>query len=601
MRSTPSVVPAPSLRRRRQLLFAWLGLLFAAAIVTLTSDARLSVFALGLLVPGAGFLATGAWLYAVGAMAVFALAVMVWFGTGNVFAPVLVWLGSAFAATITLAPDAVIYPAALAAIAVIPLLVSLTHGTMTARNGRAAKLPRPEVTTWLPPAIPVAAKPDTLGQDDLARLRLLLDRALQPVENFDGFDHRDQFQTGALRYQVNFASYALSLTQARFMPAFAGYMSESQNTLALKLQDRRLWGYWKWENLWGNLRRGWDPIPHENIMFSGFVAAQLALAQKAATHGLPSIPDALVLRAGTDTRRYTVSAISCLLADQYATSGDLLACEPNWVYPMCNLITACGIRAATPEDWQSITKRFLSALQSGYVRPDGRLVPFHSRYLGLSAPAIGGAVMQGFPCLFLNALSPELAQRQWQVFRAELHRKGIKRALWPVDVGNYRLTRAAGIAASAAAAREMGDEQTASELLAMLDAAHPAQASDGSAHRPGVSFWSHSVEMMARVGLAGGLSDLVVGQKAKPRNPPILKSVPYPQCLVGACHHSTDRLEAVMIRSSRKPPSSVVIAALRPGRDYEVNGARLRANPHGELALTLHGSAETRLILSLAA
>src|SRR5712672_1450328 len=48
-----------------------------------------------------------------------------------------------------------------------------------------------------------AGRSEELTPRDLKLMRFLLDRALQPVGNFDGFEWLDQFQTAAVRYQLN--------------------------------------------------------------------------------------------------------------------------------------------------------------------------------------------------------------------------------------------------------------------------------------------------------------------------------------------------------------------------------------------------------------
>jgi MFS family permease len=49
-----------------------------------------------------------------------------------------------------------------------------------------------------------------LTPDDLELERYLLDLALQPLERFDGFSHIEQYLLSALRYQLNYACYALA-------------------------------------------------------------------------------------------------------------------------------------------------------------------------------------------------------------------------------------------------------------------------------------------------------------------------------------------------------------------------------------------------------
>ncbi len=148
-----------------------------------------------------------------------------------------------------------------------------------------------------------------------------------------------------------------------------------------------------------------------------------------------------------------------------------MACEPHWIYPLCNLITAAGIRAVDAQDggdrWARMSGRFLAGLEREFITADGRIVPFRSSLTGLTLPKAGGAVMQAFPCLFLNAIDPALASRQWQRLREELSRTDWSRAFWPIDVGNYGFSRASSLAASAAAAAEMGDDENRDAMLAI--------------------------------------------------------------------------------------------------------------------------------------
>ena len=99
--------PITSARLRRAGL-VYLALAAAGlALGWLAASPRLQAFGLGLIVPGGGFL-----LYPVGSFGntvahvgltlatwfVFGLALFAWFGSGNILAPIAVWLGAALAA-----------------------------------------------------------------------------------------------------------------------------------------------------------------------------------------------------------------------------------------------------------------------------------------------------------------------------------------------------------------------------------------------------------------------------------------------------------------------------------------------------------------------
>src|SRR5690606_5403263 len=120
-----------------------------------------------------------------------------------------------------------------------------------------------------------AAVPDAttreLSEDQLQSLRYLLDRALQPIERFDGFTIIDQFQPAALRYQLNHMGFALGIAQGAYLPSFRGYMHEAQRNLIEKYLLRRVWGYWVYESMWGHFNfTNFDPAGRDNIMLTGW-------------------------------------------------------------------------------------------------------------------------------------------------------------------------------------------------------------------------------------------------------------------------------------------------------------------------------------------
>lgn len=238
---------------------------------------------LGAALPGFGFLhwSAGDQIFlaagCIGAgLLAFGAALLGWFATGNVLAPLVVWMLLAWAAG---RPELAGLDSKQVAsgwqFAVAPTLW-MTVGFAWIKPERAAPPIHAGLAADRSSAVPLES-PKELSWDDLQRLRLLLDRALQPVERFEGFEWRDQFQTAAVRYQVNFMAYALALTRQRYAPAAEGYFLDAQRQLLAKIGDRRLWRYWQLENAWGRLRFGADPVPQENIMYSGFTALQMAI------------------------------------------------------------------------------------------------------------------------------------------------------------------------------------------------------------------------------------------------------------------------------------------------------------------------------------
>lgn len=524
--------------------------------------------ALGLIVPGVGFLQWAAGdqvLFAVAlsmtGLAVFFIALIVWFATGNVVAPIAAWVLSAAASAwpelFALDPHQASagWPFALA-----PALAATARimGWRKREKTQAGTI-APE-TTRVPAS---ASNGDELSIETLQRMRVLLDRALQPVERFDGFEWRDQFQTAAVRYQVNFIAYALAVARANYTPAADAYFSQAQRSLQAKIGDRRLWRYWQIENAWGNFRLDADPVPQQNIMYSGFTALQI---------GIGGCFDDLVLHDRSATwRRYPPSDIATALVRQYeAAPYGLLACEPNWIYPLCNIITMAGLRAvdarAGTDHWATLADRFLHSLDREATAPDGSFIAFRSALTGIAPPALGGIVMQAFPCLFLNALSPELALEHWARVRGQLDAGDWRRLFWPVDVGNYGFSRAAGYAGTAAAAVELGDQRIAAACLARLEEECRSRSDQGVVHRENSSLWAHSCELLALCGRPNGLHDLV--NNVAPGTGPRLVSAPYPAVLIAKAKSDGRSLQLVVHPGGSACSASLEFSGLHPNRTY---------------------------------
>ncbi|WP_426033936.1 hypothetical protein [Cypionkella sp. TWP1-2-1b2] len=597
----PSLFPklthlhGPQTRRLLRRSVAIYVVLYGIAVaLLLLAPATWAGFALGLMAPGAGF-AAGWSMLAGGAL--FGVALLIWFATGNVLLPPMVWLGAAWLAVEnTPSPSQKSTVPVLIILGFAALWLWQHHALYRAKNHRLRLNAHLAVCPALPAPPPSA---DALSPADLARLRLLLDRALQPVETFNGFEHRDPFQTAALRYQVNFVAFALALVQAQYAPACKGYLHQAQDNLLIKIQNPKVWRYWAWENLWGNLRHDPDPIRQGNIMYAGFVAAQIALRANACGYPFDATQ---VQVSGGQSFAYSQPQIIETLTRQYETSRlGLLPCEPNWVYPLCNLITAAAIRAHAnrhgTQHWARISGCLRAGLEAEFIGAGGTFLAFRSSLTGIVAPAVGGALMQGYPCVYLNAVAPDMAQRQWQTLRFARQGRDWRRAIWRLDVGNYGLSRAAGYTGLALAAREIGDEAAAADLLALLEADCPEVIAAGVAHRESASLWALAHEVMARAHRAGGLAALMQPQVGAG---PYIEAVDYAETLVAKARNTAGGLEIVLDPRQPGQSQSLVFARLHPNHTYllrgDING-RLIADAQGKAALQLVLSQRTAFVL----
>ena len=606
-RTQPAELPAytqvfgpVSAGRLRRLATAYLLLAGGGfAVAGMSSDARLQAVGLGLVLPGGGFLGhaglntiAGCWHLAAACTAagLFVAALGLWFGTGNILAPPAAWLGAAVVAG--LMPAGMTHPGAVDIVLGAVAILAIAVGVATALRFVRAKQCRVRDNTYLATAR-FDVSEDTEGTPELSlehlqRLRFALDRALQPVTRFGGFEWLDPFQTAAIRYQINVLAYAIAVTQARFTPAFSGYMRQAQINLLDKQTLKPVWAYWGLENLWGNLRLDANPVGRENIMFTGFVGLQMTLLR---ANGVDDFASAPRFRLNDKWAFSAADFIDRLEHETQHSDFTLFACEPNWIYPLCNTIGASAIRMHDPKRWADLAYRFRRALDAEFLDAFGRFVPCRSAKTGLALPAIGGVMPLAMPCFFLNAIAPDIAVRQWLLLRRRLfddHGKLCRRAFWPIDTGNYRFTRASAYAATALAAAELGDRQVFDACTKALDNECPGVVERGVIHRPNASVWAHGVELMALAGAKDRFRNLT-GQPVE--TGPTLDGLAYPEVLVAAAHSSGGDLTVVLYGQGR---FQARLTDLKCGRVYRFEGAatgRFRADEHGVVAfdITLDG------------
>lgn len=584
-------------KRQRRVVALYGALVTALTIASYAVPSAFMPALLGMMFPGAGFLhwAAGgqvaiAILLFLAGLGFFMTALVLWFATGNVIAPLLTWVILAALSSdpglLTLSRTEVAsgWPSLLAPFTVIGLGLTLLRPTKSPRTQSVTALPEPNNS-------------DTaeLSLEELQRLRLLLDRALQSAERFDGFEWRDQFQSAAVRYQVNFVAYALALARHRTAPAADAYYRAAQQRLLTKIGDRRMWSYWRLENAWGNFCLNADPIPHQNIMYPGFTTLQMAIG---GTDG-----DLILHDKGHEWRRYNLAAITRHLAQQYETAPyGLLTCEPNWIYPLCNLITMTGLKAADAHSgaghWPRLAEAFLRSLDREGTKADGSFIAFRSALTGIAPPTPGGIVMQSFPCLFLNSLAPDLATEHWQRIRARLDKGDWRRLFWPADIGNYGVSRATSYTATAAAAAEMGDSEIADECLRRLDMECPSHLDHGVIHRTHASLWAHALEIVARSTRKNSWRDLVTHPCSD--SGPRLARAPYPEVLIARAMAEESKLHLVLYPGRGDGAQPIELSGLIAERCYRTGHenepvlkadhagyATLRVALHGRTALTI--------------
>ena len=615
----PPLLPRGLVSRRRvgRTLLALSGLVAAGSLIAASPLPAIQAFGFGLAVPGGGFSFCGVgarvpdvtafWLGGA-SLTAFGLCLFLWFSTGNVFAPPAVWLLSAVAAAGyahhhgCLSAESVSLP-------ILGFVLAAGLGRAGLLAFRPVQVVSPARETKAVPSgvfrpaslLQERAALDELGDDDLARLRFLLDRALQPLNRFDGFERLDPFQSAALRYQLQFSGYVLALVQRHRLPVLQAYLTDAQANLIEKARDHRVWRYWVLESCWGRGRLDPNPFAADNIMYTGFCATQIALFQAASGDRRFDRPGAFSLRhPSSQLFEADFSALVAGLATQHARSAfGLIACEPNWLFPICNSIGYLALAAhdaqARGDLWQRMAPRQDRMMRDEFRDVGGRFVTCRSSLTGLAMPPVGGVLTQLLPSFFLNATLPDLAHENWQRLRGDLLRDhpGSDRvrlgAFWPIDVGNYRFTRIAGLSGAAATAVELGDREVAEAMLQALDDRHPMAVAAGRGHRPQASIWSHAFELMARCGRADGLGDLV----RHPVSPgslatvPHIAACPYPAALVARAVARDGGLDVTLLAGNGAARVSLGLGGLHPSRAYRRSddGSLFRSGPDGKASI----------------
>lgn len=590
-------------------------------LASFPSNEQLNIFGLGLTLPGGGFLAHANSYSFMGvthiafficAVFVFLLSCLIWFATGNVIAPPVTWLFLALTSALMnhgpMQSDAMHMVFTLLVYGICLFLVSFTGLSFYGIQKRK------QINKYLleeGPAIAASFRSnDTskqeLSPEDVNRLRFLLDRALQPRDEFNGFEWLDQFQTAAIRYQINFMGYALSMAQANYLPAFSGYMHEAQKNLILKQTNHRVWKYWAIENLWGNFTYNPDPILRENIMYTGFCATQMAMYHAATgKHDFNEENSFLLEHPSGEKFSYSLPAlIQALDRDAQLSAFTLVACEPNWIYPLCNTICAAAVNAQKPEIWDNTKDKFRKRLEQEFMDLVGRFVPCRSSYTGLALPMIGGMMPQALPSFFMNATMPDIALRQWLIVRKGLLKDGqlIQRRIWPIDTGNYKFSRAAAYATIALAASEMGDEEVKHLCFAALDERYPAITDGHHSYRPKASVWAHAVEFLARSNKKDGFRTLMNNPEHGMAGKLSISNLPYPEILPAFVKASDTELKAVLYLSDYLEAQKINFAGLIPHRTYRCMGlteTTLHADQYGCGEAHVSGQGRVEMTITL--
>lgn len=591
-----------SVSRQRRTLAIYALMAVAGLALAFTAAPAGQAFGLGLLLPGGGFsvhLAGGVWAALGGVLGLalslllFAGGLFAWFGSGNILAPVVVWLGSAGLAA-ALAPRAPWSGAPWLVVFAVAATTMLTVQSR-ARQRRQAVADRERRNAHLArlAARPVVDLADAVrsgaGIPDEAAgyLRHILDRSLQPVERFDGFDAIDQFQTASIRYQCCNFGYALAALQHEHLPAFRGYLAQAQQNLHAKMLDHRNWKYWALENAWGNLSLDPNPVPRDNIMYSGWYGAMLA--EYIANTGDQRYNEQPLVLRHPDGRQwsYTFSQLAEAVFRNFKRSDfTLFACEPNWIYPVCNNFGSITVRIHDrlygTSWWPQIEADYRRQFDAEFTTLDGRTLAIRSSRTGLTIAALTSVMADCVAAYFLHGVLPDVARRAWEIARLDFIKVAdgkvelVTRGWDAIDTGNYKRSMITTYAQVGAAAGEMGDREVLELLQQRVRDEYPGSLEDGVRVIPGVSnFAFGSLLGLFAQGPGVRRSLHVRGLPVEVQRGPMLMSAPYPDVLVLRAVNDGGVLAATL--GPGRPAATggrytLELGQLRPGGAYRCEG-----------------------------
>ncbi|MCB1746492.1 MAG: hypothetical protein KDK06_04905 [Gammaproteobacteria bacterium] len=622
--------PVTAARRRRNAL-VYAGVAMLALAPTLFGAAPgWQAAGFGLLLPGAGFLAWGgAWVLLLPfTLVLFWLACVAWFWAGNIVAPLGVWLGAAavagaWAGPTVWAPAVWLAPAAAVAVGGA-LYLRGARQRAADRERYAARQAfyaesRAEVEQRVTPELARGAR--ELSPEQLGALRYVFERALQPVGEYAGYTIIDQFQPAALRYQINHLGYALAISQTHYTPSFSGYLDQAQRNLIETYLDPKVWSYWVLESMWGHFNfSNFDPARKDNVMLTGYLGLQVNGYMLASGDRRYGEPGSLTFRLNEHTAyRHDAHTIAgSVLANFERSDFCLFPCEPNWIYPVCNMYGLGSVAAHDAvfgrHDAARVLPRWMAQLEREFVDEKGSIVGLRSYLTGHALGIFNGEA--GF-AFFANVFSPALARRLWAVGRRELgfcvapDAEGRPRLTIPreamsfldtIDVGHYKPGMLFAYAAVAICGREFGDHELADAAIRSMDQDCGRVEEDGVIYYKTASGMANAWAVEAKLlGTGGFRNTFVKGPAATALRGPRLAEATYPEVLVARAVSDGEDLELVLYPGRASGTQTLGFDRLQPGRRYRVEGIAegdLAADAQGRahLDIALEGRTALRLV-----
>jgi hypothetical protein len=379
-----------------------------------------------------------------------------------------------------------------------------------------------------------------------------------------------------------------------------------------------VWDYWVLESMWGHFNfSNFDPAAKDNIMLTGWYGMHVNQYMLNSGDRRYAEPGSLTFRLNENTAfPHSAHTLAQSVLDNYQHSDFFLfPCEPNWVYPVCNMYglssLACHDAVFGTTYAQSSLPKWMDMLESEFMDEKGSIIGLRSYWTGLEIPFYAGEA--GF-AFFANCFSPALARRLWAIGRKELafciapDANGAPRLSIPrealswldtIDPGHYKPGSLFAYAAVAMCGREFGDDELAEAALRSMDQDCGRIDDNGVVSYREASCLANVWAVEAKLMRTGDFrNSFVKGPAASAFSGPQLAEASYPEVLVAKATSTGHDLELVLFPGRGNGRQRLGLARLVPGASYRVAGRPdldFRADGQGVAQLEVELSGRTAL------
>ena len=197
----------------------------------------------------------------------------------------------------------------------------------------------------------------SLSDKELGHLQNFVALANQPLDDFTGFEGRDQKRMEAYRYQIAFMTYALALQQYHSVPAYRDLYEDTIDRLIERMLQKPVFEFWEEVSQivhTGGMGAGGgtektlpakrDPVGEKNIMYSGHIVHMATLYEMLYNDTKWARPGALEFRWSEDEAyTYDLAQLIDIIHNEMMAprleggmDAGAMECEPNLVFPECN-------------------------------------------------------------------------------------------------------------------------------------------------------------------------------------------------------------------------------------------------------------------------